>query len=94
MLMAICQPSAASTYCCDDAQAETFARASHPAAPLRNVFSVCCCKQDFLQVFGPYFQDVATTRTQFLTSSVAPLKTAQHAEASARLCSERTRPAD
>jgi hypothetical protein len=43
---------------------------------------LCVCLQDFLQVFGPYFQDVATTRTQFLTSSVAPLKTAQRAEVS------------
>uniref|UniRef100_A0A383VQE4 Cyclic nucleotide-binding domain-containing protein n=1 Tax=Tetradesmus obliquus TaxID=3088 RepID=A0A383VQE4_TETOB len=43
-------------------------------------------QEDFLQVFGPYFQDVATTRTHFLTSSMAPLLTAQHAEV-ARLCS-------
>ncbi|WIA14585.1 hypothetical protein OEZ85_003100 [Tetradesmus obliquus] len=62
------------------------ARHSTAASPGSNASLLVVSQEDFLQVFGPYFQDVATTRTHFLTSSVAPLKTAQHAEV-ARLCS-------
>ncbi|KAF6256147.1 hypothetical protein COO60DRAFT_1640983 [Scenedesmus sp. NREL 46B-D3] len=49
------------------------ARHSTAASPGSNASLLVVSQEGFLQVFGPYFQGVATTRTQFLTTSVQRL---------------------